>query len=133
MYRSLKAWKMFDMIGQLAIGLVPFIWSIFYFGRAGGGMFVSLFGLGGWQLLSFFLTLFNGRGTWKSPLRKLYTVLLGLLAVIGLTATLSEEALALLLYSSLVAGPVLAVLYLIVSILEWRNLKKLAGPTNDAQ
>lgn len=127
MINNLKTLKVVDITGQAAVGLLPMLYATLTHGQPAGGIFFTLFGLGGWQLVSFGATLLVGPASWKSPLRTLYTVLLCLLALIGLAALVNEEALALLAYSALFGGPVLGLLYFILSLAEWRNLKMMTN------
>ncbi len=116
--------KAADVAGQLVMLVVPVIiaalaripWMI-------GGMLI-LFTVGTWQLLSFIIHLVIGRQAWMSGGRRIYAVLLLLLALFGVLVLVRHELVLEFLVTACCAGGFLAFFYFIISIDEWQRLRK---------
>ena len=79
--------------------------------------------LGSWQVASMFVHLAALRQPWIATGRKVYHVLLSILAVGGICAGLLEAGTIEYLYCMLVAGPALGVFYLVITARELQKMK----------
>jgi hypothetical protein len=115
---QLKNWKGIDLVGQLATGLVPVMVTLMSRHGGMGGFMVSLFALGAWQVVSFFVNMSLEDRGWKSGLRVLYGWVLAALAVFGIMGLAVGDVMFAFMFTMLFAGPVLGVLYFIITTIE---------------
>ncbi len=126
MYRTAKTLKFLDIAGQLAAILVPLGWggSI---ARMGEGLFMLLFTLGGWQLLSFLIHLALRNESWVATARKSYGMLLLAVGVLGMASMVVPFVGIYVMYGLLVAGPLLGLFYLAISFQELSKLRHMSA------
>jgi len=118
----MKTFKIADCIVQLLLIFgALFINLVLKPGTVDESFFMSYFLVGSWQIISLIVHLFFP-GEYKVELRRLYSILLLLTAVVFLIGLFSSGLLINVLFGLLYWSPLLAILYLITCILEIKKL-----------
>ena len=123
----MKAFKTADWMLQLALIvsgslLIVFRSKIYYYADP---ISTTYFCVGGWQIVSVFVHLFFS-ATVKIKMRKVYLILLGLTILTGTIFLLMGNDYQLwFLIGLLFWSPVLAIIYLITSIIETKKMKAI--------
>lgn len=129
MSNAVRTWKAIDVIGQVAMVVLPLLYYMLhtYYPRA---IFAILFTLGSWQTLSFLIHLAVMRAPWITPGRRFYLALYILVVCCGLLALASDGFAGIYFYGMLVAGPIMGIIYFDVSITEWQKLRSMHKVNN---
>lgn len=119
MKRKLLRAKAFDVYGQAAMILLPILCCL----RDDDAIdYLPIF-LGAWQLISFFAHRKMGPRMWMKPGRGAYGIALLAVLIFAILAAGSGEILFAYIGVALMAGPVLGLWYLIISVAELRELE----------
>jgi hypothetical protein len=108
----------FDIAGQIAMIVIPLAFSVV------DALALVAIMLGSWQLLSFFVHFFAGKPSGMLKARRFYGIAVLVLFISGLLSLAGGGLFIVYLCILAVAGPVLGIWYMCVSVQEWRNLRR---------
>lgn len=89
------------------------------------GTFGILFTLGAWQTISFIIHLAMQRRPWMASGRKAYGYTFLIVATLGLGSLVMQDLIFVFLMAMLFVGPVMGIIYLVISRTEWLKAKAM--------